>query len=159
MADTKENKPTSANVTWLGDGSDAESSEWNGTHFKKGEAVEVKDQAMIETAKANRFYKVDGHDGETVEDKPEPTILEGRVDDLPENAAFAPQEVLTARRQESIQKQEQDAEKEKDGTSNKRPSDNKFERGGSRTFEERHPPKNVNKVTPVTPDRNKSEYR
>lgn len=165
MADTKENhiptptladksakrdsnKQQSANVTWLGDGSDAEENTWNGVTFKKGEAVEVKDQDMIETAKANRFYKVDGDNSETVEDKPEPQPIPGRVDDQVVNAAFAPQEVLTARRQESIQRAAAEAEDEE----RRNPTEN----GKSRTFAERVPP---NKNKPATVDRRTGEFR
>jgi hypothetical protein len=145
------NESKSTKVTWLGDGSDADVNEWNGHTFKKGEAVDVDDEAMVETAKGNRFYDVAGDKSPTVKDNPDAPILPGRIDDLPENAAFAPQEQLTARRQESIERQEQDAEHD-----NKGPTKAKPEAGGSRTFAERVPP---HKGKPATPDKRTSEHR
>lgn len=152
MADTAKDEAKSkrpVSVTWLGDGSDAETNEWNGRTFKKGEAVDIDDESMVETAKHNRFYKVAGNAAKTIEDNPVAAILPGRPDDLPENAAFAPQEVLTARREESIERR--DADEENNG-----PTKPKSERGESRTFAERVPPK---KGERATPDRRKSEHR
>lgn len=126
-------------VTWLGDGSGAQENEWNGVVFKLGEAVEVKDEAMVEKAKANKFYKVAGNKAETVEDNPLAPPTVGRPDDLPENIAFAPQERLDAHREASRVAAEQGEERaERAGRRPGRPR--KETRGGSETFAERVPP-------------------
>lgn len=50
-------------ITWLGEGEDGPSENtWRGITFPKGEPVAVSHPGMIEKAKANRFYHVEGHD-------------------------------------------------------------------------------------------------
>lgn len=95
-------------VTWLGDGS-ADENEWNGITFKKGEAVDVTDEQMLKTARKNRFFKVAGDKGKAEAPVIAPNPL-GRPDDIPENAAFAPQEQLDARHEASQQLADQDDE-------------------------------------------------
>lgn len=53
----------SVNVTWLGEGEDGPSvNTWRGITFPKGEPVAISHPGMIEKAKTNRFYRVEGHD-------------------------------------------------------------------------------------------------
>lgn len=96
-------------LTWLGDGS-ADENEWNGTVFKKGEAVNVTDEAMVAKAKKNPFFKISGEKAKADE---APVVANplGRPDDIPENAAFASQEQLDARHDASQELAEQDEAK------------------------------------------------
>lgn len=103
-----------AKITWLGDGS-ADENVWNGLTFRQGEAVNVTDEAMIETAKNNRFFKVAGEKAKADEGAPAGEPLMGRPDDIPENAAFASQEQLDARHDASVDAQRQDEDKRATG--------------------------------------------
>lgn len=49
-----------AKVVWLGSPGDGEENEWRGIHFVRGEAVDIKDEEMIDALKKNRFFTVDG---------------------------------------------------------------------------------------------------
>lgn len=70
------------NITWLGedhlhfevdnegnkkDGFGPSATIWNGVTFPKGQPVEVTNPRMIEKAKGNQFFEVEGH----VKDEPE----------------------------------------------------------------------------------------
>jgi hypothetical protein len=46
-------------VTWVGEGdSDPKEIGWGGYTFKKGEAVEVENEAILEKARGNKHFKV-----------------------------------------------------------------------------------------------------
>jgi len=48
-------------VTWLGEGKDGpQQMEWKGQIFKVGEAVDTEDDYIIQKAKNNKFFKVEG---------------------------------------------------------------------------------------------------
>lgn len=50
-----------ARVTWLGEGSDGpQETECWGKTFKVGEAVELDNPQHVETARTNKFFKVEG---------------------------------------------------------------------------------------------------
>jgi len=50
-----------AKVTWVGEGdSDPKEIGWGGYTFKKGEAVEVENEAILEKARGNKHFKVAG---------------------------------------------------------------------------------------------------
>lgn len=50
-----------AKITWIGEGEDGPQETTLGSHkMPLGEAVEVSDPAVIETARGNRFFKVEG---------------------------------------------------------------------------------------------------
>lgn len=50
-----------AKITWIGEGdSDPKEIGWGGHTFKKGEAVEVENEAIIAKARGNKHFKVEG---------------------------------------------------------------------------------------------------
>ncbi len=57
---------------WLGGEGEADTCEWKGVVFKKGEAVELADPFMIRKAKTNPFFAVEG-------EKPEPSTQADRL--------------------------------------------------------------------------------
>lgn len=134
-------------VTWLGDGSDSDESEWNGQTFKKGEAVDVKDERMVEKAKGNPYFKVAGDKSPTVEDNPISPPVPGRADDQVKNISFGSDRELQAHRENSIARSEQHAEfveRAESGSRRRgRPpgSGKKAEAGGSKAANEMTPPK------------------
>lgn len=55
-----EDKKPGVKITWLGAKGEPDSNIWNGIVFEKGKAVEVTDEHMINKARTNQFYKVEG---------------------------------------------------------------------------------------------------
>lgn len=53
-----------AKITWLGEGDDGpeETEGFKGMKFKKGEAVDCDDPAILATASTNKYFKVEGYD-------------------------------------------------------------------------------------------------
>jgi hypothetical protein len=72
-------KRITAQVTWLGEdhlheeGNGPRKNTWNGIEFIKGEPVEIDNPRMIEKAKGNPFYEVDGVRSES-EEAPETEV-------------------------------------------------------------------------------------
>ena len=76
-----------AKVTWKGEeGNTAEELNWGGQKFKKGEATEIENEAMIKKAQGNQFFDVDvtEEDEENEEDKT--ALAEGAVKTAPSEA-------------------------------------------------------------------------
>lgn len=133
-------------VTWLGDGSDAETNEWNGLTFEKGKSLDVKDEALVETAKGNKFFKVSGNDAETIEDNPITPPTAGREDDVTKNVSFGSEEELRAHREASQIRADQHDQLVRRGPGRPRKED-----GTSKTFAEREPVRPNPVQAPVVP--------
>ena len=51
----------SVNITYVGAPGEPDTNEWKGFTFQKGKPVAVDDPHIIEKAKTNRFFEVEGH--------------------------------------------------------------------------------------------------
>ena len=51
----------SVNITYVGAEGEPDTNVWKGYSFRKGEPVAVSDPHIIEKAKGNRFFEVDGY--------------------------------------------------------------------------------------------------
>jgi hypothetical protein len=103
-----------AKVTWLGEGdSGPEETQAYGKTFKVGEAVDIKDENALNSARGNQFFKVAGDKNETIEDNPELMPVPGQpaaLGDVVKNAAFGSEEELENHRQMSIEAAERNDE-------------------------------------------------
>jgi len=59
-----------ARITWKGEEGVTTDNQWRGITFKKGEAVETEDEAVIVKAAKNRYYDVEMIEGELPPDPP-----------------------------------------------------------------------------------------